>query len=150
MSKVFIIHRRHILLSVCLLVLVLAAMLYGDKEHVLPAFSAEATDTGRTIQMVTGEFSSKTSDGREIEAYRWDPGTVVVNKGETVNLHIYGVNGDSHPFVIEGLNVKGEVKKGQETVVTFTADKAGTYRIICLTHADMAHNGPMVGYIVVQ
>jgi heme/copper-type cytochrome/quinol oxidase subunit 2 len=60
------------------------------------------------------------------------------------------VNGDSHPFIIEGLNVKGEVKKGKETVVSFTAQKEGIYRIICTTHSDIAHNGPMVGYIVVN
>ncbi|WP_420819427.1 cupredoxin domain-containing protein [Paenibacillus thalictri] len=104
----------------------------------------------RTIQLVTGEFKSTTADGKNIEAYRWDPGTIYVKKGEKINLSIYGVNGDSHPFVIEGLNVKGEVKKGKETIVSFKADKEGVYRIICLTHPDIAHNGPMVGYIVVD
>lgn len=52
--------------------------------------------------------------------------------------------------MIEGLNVKGEVKKGEETVVSFRADEAGIYRIVCLTHPDIAHNGPMIGYLVVD
>ncbi|MFC3842447.1 MULTISPECIES: cupredoxin domain-containing protein [Paenibacillus] len=104
----------------------------------------------RTIHMVVGEFKSTTKDGKTIEAYRWDPGTVVIQKGERIKLSIYGVNGDSHPFLIEGLNISGEVKKGKETIVHFTADQEGTYRIICMTHADIAHNGPMIGYLVVD
>jgi plastocyanin len=148
MSKVFIIHRRHLIFTGAAIVFVLAAILFLSKDRFLPAFAE--SEAGRTIHMVTGEFSSKTADGKEIEAYRWDPGNLVVHKGEKINLSIYGVNGDSHPFIIEGLNVKGEVKKGMETIVSFTAHKEGIYRIICLTHPDIAHNGPMVGYIVVD
>jgi plastocyanin len=115
------------------------------------AASADAMPAGeRVIHMVTGEYSAVTPDGREIEAYRWDPGTIFVNKGENVQLRIYGVNGDSHPFVIEGLGVEGIVKKGEETIVNFHASKAGIYRIICYTHPDIANNGPMIGYIIVD
>ncbi|MNT97662.1 hypothetical protein D3C72_2400340 [compost metagenome] len=60
------------------------------------------------------------------------------------------MNGESHPFLIEGLNISGEVKKGKETIVHFTANQAGTYRLICMTHTDMGHNGPMIGYIEVH
>ncbi|MCI3923091.1 cupredoxin domain-containing protein [Paenibacillus sp. TRM 82003] len=104
----------------------------------------------RVIHMVTGEFSATTKDGKKIEAYRWDPGTVFVNKGENVKLKLYGVNGENHPFLIEGLNIQGVVKKGEETVVNFHASKEGIYRIICLTHPDAANEGPMIGYIVVD
>jgi plastocyanin len=149
MSKVFLIHKKHLVIAGVVIALT-AAVLYAARDRsILPAL-AEAPGSVRTIHMVTGEFATKTADGKEIEAYRWDPGTIVVQKGETIHLSIYGVNGDSHPFIIEGLNVKGEVKKGHETVVSFTAEKEGTYRIICLTHPDMAHKGPMVGYIVVD
>lgn len=148
MSKVFIIHKRHVILSAAGVLFLLAAMLYWKMESSLPA-SAEA-QASRTIHLVTGEFKTITESGKEIEAYRWDPGTIVVSKGEKVNLSIYGVNGASHPFIIEGLNIKGEVRKGKETVVSFKADKEGTYRLICMTHPDIAHNGPMIGYIVVK
>lgn len=104
----------------------------------------------RVIHMVTSEFKSTTADGKEIEAYRWDPGTVVVEKDEKVKLVLYGVNGESHPFYIEGTTIKGEIRKGKETVVNFQAAKEGTYRIICLTHMDKDHGGPMIGYIVVD
>lgn len=107
------------------------------------------TNQIRTIHMVTGEFKT-TVDGKEIEAYVWHPGTISVNKGETVHLVIRGVNGESHPFFIEGTDIKGEVLKDRETRVTFKADKEGTYRLICLTHPDKDHEGPMIAYIVVD
>ena len=103
-----------------------------------------------TIHMVTGEFAAKTEDGKEIEAYRWDPGTIVVPKGQEVTISIYGVNGKEHPFYIEGTDYKGIVQKGKETVIKVNFDKEGTYRLICLTHSTIKQNGPMIGYIVVD
>ncbi|RSD26317.1 hypothetical protein EJA10_15245 [Mesobacillus subterraneus] len=100
--------------------------------------------------MVTGEFKSTTDDGKEIEAYRWDPGTIFLEKGEKVRLKILGINGKEHPFIIEGTDIKGVVKKGEETVVPLQFDMEGTYRLICLTHPDKENNGPMIAYIVVD
>lgn len=148
MSRVWIIKRKHLFLAAAALLLLLSGLLYMNRGSIVPT-AAEPT-AERTIHMVTGEFKSTTADGKTIEAYRWDPGTVVVQKGERIKLSIYGVNGQSHPFLIEGLNISGEVTKGKETVVHFTANQEGTYRIICLTHTDIAHSGPMIGYIVVD
>jgi plastocyanin len=104
----------------------------------------------REIHMVTGEFKSTTEDGKEIEAYRWDPGSIFVEKGEKVRLIIRGINGTEHPFIIEGTDIKGAVKKGEETVVPLQFNKEGTYRLICLTHPTAENNGPMIAYIVVD
>ncbi|MDR4948225.1 cupredoxin domain-containing protein [Neobacillus cucumis] len=107
-------------------------------------------DKIRQIHMVTGEFKSTMKDGKEIEAYRWDPGTIILKKGEKVNLIISGINGVEHPFYIEGTSIKGTVKKGEDTFVPLQFQKEGTYRLICEMHTDRAHNGPMIAYIVVN
>ncbi|WP_066061582.1 cupredoxin domain-containing protein [Neobacillus soli] len=104
----------------------------------------------REIHMVTAEFKTKMKNGKEIEAYRWDPGTISLEKGEKVRLFISGINGEEHPFYIEGTKIKGIVKKGEETVVPLHFNKEGTYRLICEVHGDRAHNGPMIAYIVVD
>lgn len=148
MSQVWIIKRKHLYLAAVVLLLLLSGVLYMNREKIVPTLAEPAPE--RTIQMVVGEFKSTTKDGKTIEAYRWDPGTVFIEKGERIKLSIYGVNGESHPFLIEGLNISGEVKKGKETIVHFTADQEGTYRIICMTHTDIAHSGPMIGYLVVD
>ena len=104
----------------------------------------------REIHMVTAEFSTKMKNGKEMEAYRWDPGTVFLEKGEKVRLLISGINGEEHPFYIEGTKIKGMVKKGEETVVPLQFEKEGTYRLICKIHSDRAKNGPMIAYILVD
>lgn len=75
------------------------------------------------------------AEGRwEVETYRWDPGTIVVNQGDVVTLEIIGINGKEHPLTIEGYNISDVVRRGQITRVTFTADKAGIFKIICGVH----------------
>ncbi|RAP75325.1 cupredoxin domain-containing protein [Paenibacillus montanisoli] len=148
MSKVFIVRKQQLWLFTLLVLIILlaAASLRWNQSR---AASATQQET-RVFQLVTGEFKTKTEDGKELEVYRWDPGTLVVHKGERVELRITGINGKSHPFVIQELGIKGEVNKGQTTVVRFTADQRGTYPILCLTHTSLASGGPMIGYIVVQ
>jgi hypothetical protein len=74
-------------------------------------------------------------DGRwEVATYRWDPGVIVVNQGDVVTLEIIGINGESHPFTIEGYNISDVVHRGHVTRVTFTADKVGIFKIICPVH----------------
>ncbi|MNQ89598.1 cytochrome c oxidase subunit 2 [compost metagenome] len=148
MSRVWIVKRKHVVQLAAALLLLLIGWLYMNRSTILPTLAEPTAE--RTIHMVVGEFKSTKADGKTIEAYRWDPGSVDVRKGEHIKLSIYGVNGESHPFFIEGLNISGEVKKGKETIVHFTANQAGTYRLICMTHTDMGHNGPMIGYIEVH
>ncbi|GAA3411022.1 cupredoxin domain-containing protein [Paenibacillus hodogayensis] len=145
---IFVLRRKYVLLAVGVLLMATAYGLYARQQHAAAVTGTVGEE--RTIHMVTGEFKATKPDGTVLEAYRWDPGTVFVRKGERVKLTINGINGVSHPFIVEGLGLKGEVKQGQETSVSFKADKPGIYRIICLTHPDAAHNGPMIGYIVVQ
>lgn len=71
----------------------------------------------------------------EVSTYRWDPGTIVVNQGDRVTLEIVGINGDEHPFTIEGYWISEVVRRGQITRVTFLADKAGIFKVICRKHA---------------
>lgn len=56
----------------------------------------------QTIKLVTGEFSSTTAEGKKLEVYRWDPGTISLRKGEPVELQISGVNGKESSFYHRG------------------------------------------------
>lgn len=80
----------------------------------------------------------------ETSTYRWEPGTVVVYQGDDVELQIFGVNGASHPGRIEGYEKTFAVKRGELTSLSFKADRAGVFRILCDVH------GPsMTGTLVV-
>jgi plastocyanin len=148
----FLVLKKETLLFFLALVVVLVtisawAMLKAGDTAV---FNQQAKENIREIHMVTAEFKTKMKNGKEMEAYRWDPGTILLEKGEKVRLFINGINGEEHPFYIEGTKIKGKVKKGEETVVPLQFEKEGTYRLICEVHSDRAHNGPMIAYIVVD
>jgi len=80
----------------------------------------------------------------EVSTYRWDPSQILVYQGDTVVLEILGVNGDVHPARIEGYVPGFVVRRGHITRLSFTADKAGFFKIECTTH-----HSSMVGYLVV-
>lgn len=113
-------------------------------------FNQQSKEKIREIHMVTTEFKTTMKNGEKMEAYRWDPGTILLEKGEKVKLVIDGINGDKHPFYIEGTDIKGTVKKGEETIVRLQLKKEGTYRLICEAHSDRDHSGPMIADIVVK
>jgi heme/copper-type cytochrome/quinol oxidase subunit 2 len=70
----------------------------------------------------------------ETSTYRWEPGVIAVNQGDEVELWIWGVNGALHPSYIEEYVPEFSVTRGDLTVLNFTADKAGTFRIHCSAH----------------
>ena len=78
-----------------------------------------------------------------VNAYRWDPGMLVVRSGDTVTLDVFGVNGALHEAEIEDHGVTFNVTRGSFSQVTFTAGEPGTYRIVCHTHAP-AMEAPLV------
>ena len=149
MNFIFI-EKKWLFLLPVLLFLVLTGWYLTQPVTMTTSGQVTGSENSFTIQMVTGEFSASTEDGKEIEAYRWDPGTIVVPKGKDVTISIYGVNGKEHPFYIEGTDYKGTVQKGKETILKARFDQEGTYRLICLAHPTIEKNGPMIGYIVVD
>ncbi len=70
----------------------------------------------------------------EVETYAWLPGSVTVYQGDGVTLQVAGINGAEHAVSIEGYAVKYVVKRGEITTVSFKADKAGIFEIICHNH----------------
>ena len=149
--RFYIIKKQYLFLVVILAIVAASASLWflrsPDAETVV---TLEADEKMREIHLVTGEFKTVTESGKEIESYRWDPGVIFLEKGEKVALNIYGINGMEHPFEIEGTDIKGTVKKGEETIVPLEFKKEGVYRLICTIHQDKNSNGPMIAYIVVN
>jgi len=148
-SKIIWIERRKLQMYGILAAVLILAGAYIGWQQTRPA-SAPPAEGPQVIHLVTGEFRGTTDDGKTIETYVWNPGTIVVKKDRPVELRISGINGQSHPFVIEGLNISGEVQKGKTTIVRFTPDKEGIFPIICETHNHPGNGGPMVGYLVVD
>lgn len=132
---------------------VVFAAIYGwfmFKEDSTMVFNQQADNEVREIDMITAELKSHSVDGKQMATFRWDPGTIFLEKGEKVNLYISGIGNEDHPFYIEGTDISGTVSEGEQTLVPLQFEKAGTYRLICETHAHRDHSVPMIGYIVVN
>lgn len=125
---------------------------------VAPAWAAE-----RTFLVMTGEWSWAAKPGeapvvdrgqpetKKIERYSFDPGFLVVDKGDRVTLKIHDLKGDKHIIEIPAFGVKEtQVLRGEEKAISFVADKAGVFEIKCTNHIDAKKEGPMVGYLYVN
>ncbi|MDQ0268427.1 cupredoxin domain-containing protein [Cytobacillus purgationiresistens] len=146
-----VIKKRSIITALLVFAIIVSASVwFFSKSGSVSVFSSSDDKNVREIHMVTGEYKTKMPSGEEVEVYRWDPGTIFLEKGEKVNLKILGVMGSEHPFYIEGTDIKGTVAKGEETVVPLEFDKKGTYQLICDTHAHHGEAGQMIAYIVVK
>ncbi|MGD6789683.1 cupredoxin domain-containing protein [Sutcliffiella horikoshii] len=143
--------KKSFLITVVLCIIAGLGGWYVVNKGGVPTTGKPSEEENLVFNMITSEFKTKLDDGTEIEAYRFDPGTITVPKGKEITLSIFGVNGSEHPYSIEGTDINGVIKKGEETLINVSFDKAGVYKLICSTHSH--HNGhhspPMVAYIYV-
>lgn len=80
----------------------------------------------------------------EVSTYVWLPSQIIVTEGDEVSLEFIGINGAEHPTTIVGYNKALVLKRGHVVKLEFTADKVGTFPIVC------AHHKPsMVGELIV-
>lgn len=145
MAKVLVVRRSTIILFGILFIAVILGSLYIRAQFADAPASAAARTAQYHIAVV--EFEGTTPDGKKYDVYRFDPGTIYVQHGQQVTLTFHGVHGTQHPFIIEGYNIQGTVDKGKSQSVTFTADREGTFRIICTAHNEPV---PMIGYLIVD
>ncbi len=93
-------------------------------------FPSEALPAGAGYKLEAPD-----EDGKwVVETYTWAPDQIVVNQGDTVNLEIIGINGARHDAEIEGYVDSFVVERGKLTSLSFVADKAGVFKLICHTH----------------
>lgn len=116
----------------------------------------------REFLIVTGEIEWAAKPGEDkvadrnrgpvakMERYTFHPGFLVVNRGDTVVLKVHNLKGSEHDVNIPDFGVVDiRTKRGQERTITFVADKAGTFQIICKKHDKPETEGPMTAYLYV-
>lgn len=103
-------------------------------------FSASAMSATRTITIVNYETEGPKVDGKPSTVKQWLPGTIIVKKGDDVELTlINNVPSGDHGFMIPDFKITKVVKKGVKEVVKFKADKDGLFDMKC--HLHPAHVG---------
>ncbi len=111
-----------------------------------PAVSATTTTTTTTVNVDTNStVKAFTVTGSN---FAFAPKQLTVKKGDTVKITFVN-SGGTHDFKIDEFNVETKkINGGQQDVVTFVANKAGTFEYYCSvgTHRQMG----MVGKLIVQ
>ncbi len=87
-----------------------------------------------------GDYDADNPDKWQVASYMWTPGQMVARQGDTLDLHVFVLNGNTHETRIEDPdgNIVGNVvvmNRGREYSLSASLDKAGVYRLICSTHA---------------
>ena len=131
------------------LVLVLAACqsAQGAQAQNLTVFMGEGEVIAEVegVDVLTGEF------------HRWEPGTLVVHKGDHVVLTVQNPRKNIHSFFLPGYNLDSGplTARTGEATLEFTADQAGVFQWICNIPPDLAEgecdpdHATMVGYLIV-
>lgn len=116
----------------------------------------------KDFHVVTGEWKWTAKKGeapvvgrsgakvKVIERYVFNPGFIVVNLDDVVNLYIHDVKGSKHIIEIPAFGVKGVlINRGEQKTISFVADKTGAFKMICSNHVNLTKEGPMEMYIYV-
>jgi len=80
--------------------------------------------------------------------FEFDPGTITVNEGDTVLLHITSTD-VAHGIGIPDFGVSAQLPVGETVDVQFVADKTGTFEFKCSVFCGSGHK-EMTGTLVVQ
>jgi plastocyanin len=70
----------------------------------------------------------------EVSTYVWLPSQIIVTEGDEVSLEFIGINGAEHPTTIVGYDKALHLKRGHTVKLEFTANKVGTFPIVCAHH----------------
>jgi nitrosocyanin len=83
-------------------------------------------------------------------ASRWaySPNPIVVNKGDKVKI-LANSRDVTHGFALDAYSIDAHIASGRETVIEFTASKAGTFPFHCSVYCGPGHGG-MIGKLIVQ
>ena len=132
-----------------------------------PPGAGVATTTQKLrIELGEGEIIQEVQGKDELtgEYHRWEPNTLVVKKGDTVELTFVNPRRNTHSFVLSAFNVNTGPIPGRDTepdiakrtvTVKFVADKAGVFKFECgiafveeTKECDVDH-ARMIGHLIV-
>lgn len=116
----------------------------GNDNNAADASTMEE-EPGDAMSSGPSSITVNLSDPGGSGEYAYIPDTLSFSVGESVQFTLVGES-EFHTFTVEGLGIDEIVDAGEVVLFSFTFDKPGTYKLICIPHEA---NG-MVGEILVQ
>lgn len=126
---------------VAVLVAVISLALAGYALSELQSFRSEIAEI-RSAQTET--YTPKTYNITIVNeklsgVVQFNPSTIVVYEGDTVNLSIKNQEDTLHSFAIDEYNIHVELPGNHTTIVTIVADKPGIFTFYCFLHPKHLH-----------
>lgn len=126
----------------------------SDQAKKNDAIQAQLSDISNQLSSVKPQTGIRTVNMLIVpdmgaEGYdKFVPGTVVVQKGDTVEIVIVNTDPMDHGFVIDAYGVKQVIKASETVTVQFVADKAGVFTFYCSIPCGEGHT-VMTGQLIV-
>jgi len=84
-------------------------------------------------------FDDDSPNNWRVASYMWTPGNMIAFQGDSIDLHTFILNGNSHNVWVEdpdGTKVVDdtEMNRGRAYTLEFEATEAGVYKLVCSTH----------------
>lgn len=86
------------------------------------------------------------------ENFKYVPNVIEVNLGDTVLIHIKGLDdgsGNGHGFSLSNFKINEVIRKDKTTEIEFIADKKGTFTFSCSVPCGSGHSS-MKGTLIVE
>jgi cytochrome c oxidase subunit 2 len=86
------------------------------------------------------------------ENFKYVPNVIEVNPGDTVLIHIKGLDdgsGNGHGFSLSNFKINEVIRKDKTTEIEFIADKKGTFTFSCSVPCGSGHSS-MKGTLIVE
>ena len=93
-----------------------------------------------------GQDFSKKGILKDKEVWGFNPSSITVYQGDTVDITLYNPSSDPHTFTVMELGVNVPVQAEATAQVTFVASKVGTFHYMCAVEE---HDPFMWGQLVV-
>ncbi|MCK8059716.1 MULTISPECIES: cupredoxin domain-containing protein [unclassified Fusibacter] len=113
---------------------------------ILTACSTD-TNTKAITEDTTNSMANENMKTINVTAYQfsYEPSTIELKLGEPVRLVLTSSDVD-HGFYVKELDINEKVSPTKETIVEFTPDTLGEFKIICSVYCGGDHND-MVGIV---
>ena len=138
-----IVMNKNIIIGIVVLLVILGCLtIYKNTGNGVLKTSSETTEKAvvPNISTIAKEFTVTGNN------FSFSPSNITVKKGNTVKI-IFKDDEGYHDLKIDGYNVATErVQTGQEGVVTFVADKVGSFEYYCTVngHKEKGMKGTLV------
>jgi plastocyanin len=129
-------------------VIAVALLIFGQSIKKTTDEKVAKQQEEQTITYNKEEFVEPVAQMIEVEGggFYFKPNELRVKKGKTVRLTFKNADG-FHDFVIDELNVRTkQINGGENDIVEFTPDKAGTFKFYCSVgkHRQMGMEGTII------